>query len=84
MLFVCPTFFEKRTSFFRFLLDGVSPSNKTNLETSAWLVFQATFQFNGGTSNGQRDMIPSGQAAYTLPKVPSQQNRASFATDTDP
>eukprot|EP00434_Breviolum_minutum_P000339 symbB.v1.2.000284.t1/scaffold23.1/size449444/11 len=33
----------------------------------------ATFQFNGGTSNGQRDMIPSGQAAYTLPKaiVPS-------------
>jgi len=33
----------------------------------------ATFQFNGGTNNGQRDMIPSGQAAYTLPKaiVPS-------------
>lgn len=84
MLFVCPTFFEKGRRFFVFLLDGVSPSNKTNLETSAWLVFQATFQFNGGTSNGQRDMIPSGQAAYTLPKVPSQQNRASFATDTDP
>ena len=43
-------------------------SNKTNLKTSAWLLFQATFQFNGGTNNGQRDMIPSGSSGLYVAK----------------
>ncbi len=61
---------KKHCLFFQEVFHPTKQTSKASALTPA----QATFQFNGGTSNGQRDMIPSGQAAYTLSKVPETRN----------